>query len=48
MRSHYWIQKESAALYSADYDKAIAALALLNPKPREDKDTAPDPNQGKS
>jgi len=48
MRSHYWILKDEAQMFSADYDKAIEKLKLLNPKPREDFDTEVDPQQGKS
>lgn len=48
MRSHYWIMKDEAQMYSADYDKAIEKLKLLNPKPREDFDTEVDPQQGKN
>jgi hypothetical protein len=47
MRSHYWILKDEAQMFSADYEKAIAKLQALNPKPREDADTRPDPSQGK-
>lgn len=47
MRSHYWIMKDEAALYSADYDKAIANLKLLNPKPKQDSDTKPTGEQGR-
>jgi hypothetical protein len=48
MRSHYWILKDEAQMFSADYDKAIAMLKLLNPEPREDFDTQVDPQQGRS
>jgi len=47
MRSHYWIMKDEAAMYSADYEKAIANLKLLNPKPKADNDTRPQPEQGR-
>jgi len=48
MRSHYWILKDEAQMFSADYDKAIEKLKLLNPKPREDFDTQVDSQQGRS
>jgi len=48
MRSHYWIMKDEAALYSADFDRAMASLKGLNPRPAEDQDTTTDPEERRS
>lgn len=45
MRSHYWILKDEAALYTADFERAMAALKALNPRPSEDQDTIPEPEE---
>lgn len=48
MRSHYWIMKDEGAMYAADFDRALAALKGLNPRPAEDQDTTTDPEERRS